>query len=153
MYGKSVLLRLSTTITTACAALSLCAAAPAHAQQTLAPQIIDLRKMTDEQIGPPVPNVGTLRSKTLVALPDGTVSIQSGDVPKHTHAHSVEIQYVIAGHGKFWLGDKQYDIHPGDLIVIPENTVHAGSLSKNSRLKVLAIKLPPQQAGDMHLAP
>ena len=170
MHGKSTSSRLSAMA--ACAALSL-AATLAHAQQSpapaaampmampaaapagqaLQPQIIDLRKMTDKQIGPLVPNIGTLRSKMLVSLPEGTVAIQSGDVPKHTHAGSVEIQYVISGHGKFWLGDKQYDVHPGDLIVIPKNTAHSGTHANNPRFKVLSIKLPPQAAGDMHLVP
>ena len=154
MHGKSVLSRLSATAA-ACAALSLLGATAAHAQaaasQDLKPQIIDLHKMTDKQIGPLVPNVGTLRSKTLVSLPEGSVAIQSGDVPKHMHEGSVEIQYVIAGHGKFWLGDKQYYIHPGDLIIIPKGTAHSGTHANDPRFKVLSIKLPPQAAGDMHL--
>lgn len=167
MHEKSALSRLSAMA--ACGALSFCGATLAHAQtpaaapapmaapaaatQALQPQVIDLRKMTDKQIGPLVPHVGTLRSKTLVNLPEGTVSIQSGDVPKHMHQGSVEIQYVIAGHGKFWLGDKQVYIHPGDLIIIPKNTAHSGTHAKNPRFKVLSIKLPPQAAGDMHLVP
>ncbi|RDU96116.1 cupin domain-containing protein [Trinickia dinghuensis] len=129
---------------------------PAEAQAQapeLEPQIIDLGAMTDAQIGPLVPHIGTLRSKTLVATPDGTVAVQSGDVPKHTHQHSVEIQYVISGSGTFWLGDKQRHVHPGDLIIIPENTVHGGSMLIHGRLKVLSIKLPPQQPGDMQMAP
>ena len=168
MHEQSALSRLS--ILAACAALSFCGATLAQAQtpapaaapmpmpapaaasaQALQPQVIDLRKMKDKQIGPLVPNVGTLRSKTLVNLPEGTVSIQSGDVPKHMHQDSVEIQYVIAGHGKFWLGDKQVDIHPGDLIIIPKNTAHSGTHAKNPRFKVLSIKLPPQMQGDTHM--
>lgn len=122
-------------------------------QQEIKPQIIDLAAMTDAQIGPLIPNVGTIRSKTLVATPDGTIAIQSGDAPKHTHTHSLEAQYVIAGHGTFWLGGQSYQIHPGDLIVIPPGTVHAGSVADDGRFKVIAIKLPPQQAGDMHMVP
>ncbi|WP_206951494.1 cupin domain-containing protein [Trinickia acidisoli] len=142
----------------ACAAALFVSLTPsqAYAQAPapeLQPQIIDLRAMTDAQIGPLVPHVGTLRSKTLVATPDGTVAVQSGDVPKHTHQHSVEIQYVISGSGTFWLGDKPRHIHAGDLIIIPENTVHAGSVPIHGRFKVLSIKLPPQQPGDMQMAP
>jgi len=140
----------------ACAAVLMLSLGAVSAQaQTpapeLTPQIIDLHAMTDAQIGPLVPNMGTLRSKTLVVTPQGTVAVQSGDVPKHTHQHSVEIQYVISGTGTFWLGDKQRHIHPGDLIIIPENTVHAGSVPVHGRFKVLSIKLPPQQAGDMQM--
>lgn len=133
---------------------------PAHAQAVatapapaLQPQIIDLGAMTDAEIGNLVPNLGTLRSRTLVVQPQGTIAVQSGDVPRHTHTDANEIQYVIAGSGTFWLGDQKRDIHAGDLIVIPKGTVHAGSISANDRLKVLAIKLPPQAATDFHLAP
>lgn len=134
-------------------------AAPTAQAQTpappaaLQPQIIDLGAMTDAEIGNLVPNLGSLRSRTLVVQPQGTIAVQSGDVPKHTHTDANEIQYIIAGSGTFWLGDQQRPIHAGDLIVIPKGTVHAGSVSGNDRLKVLAIKLPPQGASDIHLVP
>jgi mannose-6-phosphate isomerase-like protein (cupin superfamily) len=51
------------------------------------------------------------------------------------------------------MGDQQWQIRAGDLIIIPKGTVHAGSVSGSDRLKVLAIKLPAQRAGDMHLVP
>lgn len=171
MHEQPALSRLS--ILAACAAVSFCgttlaqaqtqtpatapaAAAPAAATAAtpaLQPQVIDLRKMKDKEIGPLVPHVGTLRTRTLVSTPDGTVSIQSGDVPKHMHQDSVEIQYVISGHGKFWLGDKQVKIHPGDLIIIPKGTAHSGTHANDPRFKVLSIKLPPQHAGDTHMLP
>lgn len=116
-------------------------------------QIIDLNAMTDADLGAMVPNVGTLRSKALVVTPSGTVSIQTGNVPKHTHAGSVEIQYVISGSGTAWLGNEQRQIHPGDLIIVPKGTVHAGNVASSGEFKVLAIKLPPQAPGDMHLVP
>lgn len=129
--------------------------APAHAAgteeaSTLSPQIVDLRAMTDREIGP-VTNVGTIRSKTLVKTPNGTVAIQSGDAPKHTHQTADEIQYVISGTGTFWLGDTPKKVHPGDLIIIPKGTVHAGSHANSGRFKVIAIKLPPQAAGDIQV--
>ncbi|MFK0379276.1 cupin domain-containing protein [Pandoraea sp. NPDC090278] len=115
----------------------------------LTPQIIDVGAMTDEQIGKLVPNVGTLRSRTLVATQNGTVAVQSGNVPRHTHQDADEIQYVISGSGTFWLGDQQREVHPGDLIVIPRDTVHAGSQNTSGEFKVLAIKLPPQAPNDI----
>lgn len=119
---------------------------------TLTPQVIDLSAMTDADIGPLVPHIGTLRTRFLVKTPQATIAIQSGDVPKHLHLESNEIQYVIAGTGSFWLGDKQVMIHPGDLIIIPKDTPHAGNVSTSSEFKVLAIKIPPQNPGDMHMA-
>jgi quercetin dioxygenase-like cupin family protein len=116
-------------------------------------QIIDLAAMTDAEIGPQVPNMGTLRSKVLVVTPGGTIAIQSGNVPKHYHMGSNEIQYVISGSGTFWLGNEQHQIHPGDLIIIPKGTVHAGDVATSGEFKALAIKLPPQAPGDTHMVP
>ncbi|EHP40036.1 hypothetical protein OR16_28049 [Cupriavidus basilensis OR16] len=109
--------------------------------------------MTDADIGAQVPNLGTLRTKSLVATPSGTIAVQAGNVPKHTHMGSDEIQYVISGSGTFWLGSEQRQVHAGDLIVIPKGTVHAGSVPTSGEFKVLAIKLPPQAPGDIQLVP
>jgi quercetin dioxygenase-like cupin family protein len=117
------------------------------------PQVIDLASMTDEQVGPVVPNLGTLRTKTLVSLPSGVVSVQVGDPPKHSHQQSVEIQYVISGEGTLWLGGEEVHVHEGDLIVIPKGTAHGGSHSTRGHLKLLAIKLPPPVAGDFQKLP
>jgi quercetin dioxygenase-like cupin family protein len=116
-------------------------------------QIIDVAAMTDAEIGPQAPNMGTRRSKLLVITPGGTIAIQSGNVPKHYHIGSEEIQYVISGSGTFWLGSEQHQIHPGDLIIIPKGTIHAGNIATSGEFKVLAIKLPPQAPDDMHMVP
>ena len=102
---------------------------PAWAQAPatkISAQIIDLAAMTDAGSALRLPNMGTRRSKLLVVTPNGTIAIQSGNVPKHYHAGSDEIQYVISGSGTFWLGSEQHQIHPGDLIIIPKGTIHAG---------------------------
>jgi mannose-6-phosphate isomerase-like protein (cupin superfamily) len=127
---------------------------PAQAQATaLQPQIIDLAAITSADLGDMVPNFGTLRSRTLVTLPQGTLAVQTGDVPKHMHNDSDELDYVISGSGAFWLGDHQQEIRAGDLIVIPKGTVHAGSRASSGEFKLLAIKMPPQAPGDAHLMP
>ena len=128
----------------------------AHAQTlpaALAPLIVNLAAMSDEAIGPQVPNMGTLRTKGLVNTPSGTIAVQSGNVPKHYHNSADEIQYIISGKGVFWLGDEKREVGPGDLIVIPKGTAHAGSIASSGEFKALAIKLPPQAAGDTHLLP
>ncbi len=129
--------------------------APVARAQTpaLQPQIVDLAAITDADLGNIIPNLGTLRSRTLVVLPQGTMALQTGNVPKHTHSDANEFQYVISGSGTFWLGDQQKDIHAGDLIIIPKGTVHAGSVATSGEFKVLAIKLPPQAPDDMHMVP
>ncbi|WP_246521868.1 cupin domain-containing protein [Neoroseomonas terrae] len=118
----------------------------------LAPQIINLFSMTDEEIGSLAPN-SDLRSRLLAATPDGTVSVQSGNVPRHYHADANEIQLILQGEGSFWLGDREVQVKPGDLIIIPRGTPHAGSRATTGRFRALAIKLPPQRAGDTVPAP
>ncbi len=127
---------------------------PVHAQAAaLQPQIIDLAAITDADLGNIVPNLGTLRTRTLVVLPQGTMAVQTGNVPKHTHTDANEFQYVVSGSGTFWLGDQQREIHAGELIIIPKGTAHAGSVTGSGELKVLAIKMPPQAPSDLHLVP
>lgn len=113
----------------------------------LTAQIVDLAAMTDEQIGPLIPNTD-LRSRLLGATEHGTVAVQSGNVLKHFHADAHEIQYIIEGSGSFWLGDKEQRIKPGDLVIIPKGTVHAGSKAATGRFKAIAFKMPPQRPDD-----
>jgi mannose-6-phosphate isomerase-like protein (cupin superfamily) len=118
----------------------------------LTPQIVNLAALSEEEIGPLINNTD-LRSRGLVVTEYGTVAVQSGNVMKHFHADANEIQYVIAGSGSFWLGDRQVEVKPGDLVVIPKGTVHAGSKATSGRFRVLAIKLPPQRPDDVHPVP
>ncbi len=113
----------------------------------LTAQIIDISGMSDEQIGPLIPNT-ELRTRTLVATEWGTVGVQAGNIFKHYHADANELQYIIEGTGSFWLGDKEVQIKPGDLVIIPKGVHHAGSKASTGRFKALAIKLPPQRSDD-----
>lgn len=115
----------------------------------LAPQIINLPALSEEEIGPLVPNTD-LRTRTLAVTEHGTVAVQSGNVFKHFHADANEIQYILDGSGSFWLGDRQVQVRPGDLILIPKGTVHAGSMATTGRFRAIAIKLPPQRPDDTH---
>ena len=118
----------------------------------LAPRIVNLTSMTDEEIGPLVNNTD-LRSRNLVATPQGTINIQSGNVFKHFHRDADEIQLILDGTGAFWLDDKEVQVKPGDLIIIPRGTHHAGSRAATGRFRAVAIKLPPQRADDTHPVP
>jgi len=118
----------------------------------LTPQIINMGSMTAEEIGPVVAEMGTLRTKTLVATANGTVGIQVGTVAKHTHTYSDEIQYVMSGTATFWLDNAPREVRAGDLIVVPHGVVH-GTLTTSTDFKAMAIKLPPQRAGDTHKMP
>lgn len=123
---------------------------PAEAQSappTLKPQIVNVMAMTDDEIGPLINNTD-LRSRPLVVTEHGTVGIQSGNVLKHYHADAHEVQIILEGSGSFWLDDKEVQIKPGDLVVIPKGTHHAGSKAATGRYKAIAIKLPPQKSTD-----
>ena len=117
--------------------------------QTFTPRIINLTtELKDEDIGPLVP-MTELRTRTLGGTEFGTIGVQSGNIFKHFHADAHEVQYIIEGRGTFWLGDKQVDIKPGDLIFIPKGTVHAGSkTSDGGRFRAIAFKMPPQRPDD-----
>lgn len=126
--------------------------AEAQSAPAMMPQVINLMALTEDQIGPLAPGAD-LRSRTLVSTPEGTVAVQSGNVIKHYHADANEIQLILDGAGSFWLGDKEVQVKAGDLVIIPKGTVHAGSHAETGRFRALAIKLPPQQAGDTHRVP
>ena len=128
----------------------------ANAQATpaiaLQPQIIDVDALDGATIGPILPGT-ELRSKPLVMTENALVVVQQGNTPKHFHTSNDAVQYVIAGTGTIWLGDQQRQIKPGDLIVIPKGTPHAGTVATSGTFKAIAIKIPPQAAGDVHLVP
>ncbi|MGN7102058.1 cupin domain-containing protein [Ralstonia holmesii] len=127
------------------------AAVPVLAPQISA-QIINMGGMTPDEIGPVIAEMGTLRTKTLVTAANGTVGIQVGTVAKHTHTYSDEIQYVMSGTATVWLDNAPREVRAGDLIVIPRGVVH-GTLTTSTDFKSMAIKLPPQRAGDTHKVP
>ena len=110
-------------------------------------QIFHLADMKDEEIGPIVPNT-ELRTRNLIVTEWGTVGVQAGNVFKHFHADANEVQFIIEGTGSFWLGDKEVQIKPGDLISIPKGTHHAGNRPSTGRFKAIAIKMPPQRPDD-----
>jgi len=118
----------------------------------LTARIVNLAAMSEDEIGPLI-NKTDLRSRTLVATENGTVALQSGNVFKHFHEGSDEIQFILDGAGSFWLGDREVQVKPGDLIIVPRGTPHAGSHATTGRFRAIAIKLPPQRANDTHPAP
>ena len=77
-----------------------------------------------------------------------TISIQDGNVPKHMHPNTNEIQYILDGTGTIWLGDKEVRVKPGDLVVIPKGTAHGGTKPDGRTIKAIAIKTPPQAPDD-----
>ena len=64
------------------------------------------------------------------------------------HPNTNEFQYILEGTGTIWLGDKEVRVKPGDLIIIPKGTPHAGTKPDGAVFKAIAIKTPPQGPQD-----
>jgi len=120
----------------------------AHAQGApLTAQMIDLAGMKHGDL-PATPNP-EMHAKGLVTTGNATVGIQSGNVAKHMHPQTDEIQYIIEGSGAMWLGEQRQDFKPGTLIVIPKGTAHGGTIVASGPVKAIAIKIPPQGKDDV----
>ena len=128
---------------------------PANAddEPAMAAQVIHVPALTDADLGAPLPGPISRHSKLFARSKTGTVQVQTGDTPKHFHAVANEIQYVVEGAGTMWLGDKEVEIGPGDLIVIPKGTPHGGTRATRGTFKLVAVKTPPQAPDDYHPLP
>jgi mannose-6-phosphate isomerase-like protein (cupin superfamily) len=71
----------------------------------LTPAVIDLASMKHADI-PTTPNP-EMNSKALVVTDNATVAIQSGNVKKHMHPKTDEIQFIIEGSGSMWIGGER----------------------------------------------
>ena len=119
---------------------------PAFAATAMTPQIIHIPDLNGDALG--MPSGTGLRSKMLVSADGATVSVQDGNVGKHMHPNTNEMQYILEGTGTIWLGDKEVRVKPGDLVIIPKGTAHGGTKPDGRTFKAIAIKTPPQAQGD-----
>ncbi|HEX5213658.1 MAG TPA: cupin domain-containing protein [Pseudolabrys sp.] len=126
---------------------------PAMAAENITAQVIHIPELSGDALGPASPT--GFRSKMFVSADGMTLSVQDGNVPRHRHPNTNEFQYILEGTGTVWLGDKQVHVKPGDLIVIPKGTQHAGTKPDgNGRpFKAIAIKTPPQGPTDTVMMP
>ena len=122
--------------------------AAAHAQSSpLVASVVDLAGMKHGDL-PATPNP-EMNAKGLVVTDNATVGIQSGNVAKHMHPKTDEIQYIIEGSGAMWLGNERKEFKPGSLIIIPKGTAHSGTIVSSGPVKAIAIKIPPQPKDDV----
>lgn len=124
---------------------------PAWAADMMTAQVIHVPDLTGDALGPASPT--GFRSKMFVSADGMTISVQDGNVPKHLHPQTNEIQYILEGTGTIWLGDKEVKVKPGDMVVIPKGTPHAGTKPDGRPFKAIAIKTPPQPQGDTTMLP
>src|ERR1700688_2297624 len=123
---------------------------PARAtSENITAQIIHTQAFSGDALGPA--NAGGMHSKMYVSADGATVSIQDGNVGKHMHPNANEIQYILEGTGTIWLGDKEVQVKPGDLVIIPHGTPHGGTKPDGRTIKAIAIKTPPQTPDDIKL--
>ena len=54
----------------------------------------------------------------------------------HTHNDRLEILYIASGSGYYFIGDRKYIAHKGDILVINPDTLHDESEEPNSKMKV-----------------
>jgi mannose-6-phosphate isomerase-like protein (cupin superfamily) len=113
------------------------------------PAVYDLLRMQSADLSA-TPNPD-MRNKALVVTDNATIALQSGNSPKHYHAKSDEIQYIVEGSGQMWVGNERREIRPGMLIVIPKGTPHSGTIVTSGPIKAISIKIPPQGNGDVVL--
>ena len=119
---------------------------PAIAAENITAQVIHAGELEGDALG--APNAGGMRSKLYVSADGMTISIQDGNVGKHMHPNTNEIQYILEGTGTVTLGDKEVRVKPGDLVVIPKGTPHGGTKPVGRTIKAIAIKTPPQAPDD-----
>jgi quercetin dioxygenase-like cupin family protein len=53
------------------------------------------------------------------------VRIGPGPRTPHRHPHSVELSYVVEGHGTAWEGDVASPVGPGDVVLVAQGAPHA----------------------------
>jgi mannose-6-phosphate isomerase-like protein (cupin superfamily) len=119
----------------------------AQAANELTPMVIHVPDLAGDKLG--MASGTGLRSKAFVIQDGMTLAVQAGPVPKHMHMNANEIQYYLEGTGTIWLGDKEVQIKPGDLVIIPKGTAHGGTKTEGAPFKAIAIKTPPQAPDDI----
>jgi mannose-6-phosphate isomerase-like protein (cupin superfamily) len=124
---------------------------PALAAESITAQVIHVPELAGDALGRA--SATGFRSKTFVSADGATISVQDGNVPRHMHPNTNEIQFILEGTGTVWLGDKEVHVKPGDLIVIPKGTQHGGTKPDGRPFKAIAIKTPPQPPNDTKLLP
>jgi mannose-6-phosphate isomerase-like protein (cupin superfamily) len=151
MHHKTTVLILSVAIAFAAGIVvsPLALRAIPAAQADVAPLAPAMTELADLRHGDlPATANPEMNTRALVVTDNATIAIQSGNVAKHIHPKTDEIQYIIEGNGAMWLGGERKEFRPGTLIVIPKGTAHGGTLVSSGPVRALTIKIPPQGKDD-----
>lgn len=63
--------------------------------------------------------------------------------PVHHHDRETEIYYCLRGSGKARVGDKIFDLEPGNVVYIPPGQEHQTWSDPDSEMDFLAMFVPP----------
>ncbi len=69
----------------------------------------------------------------------------------HRHARSEELYHITAGHGQMTLGDRQFEVGPGDTVCIPPGTAHCIRNTGTQPLHILCCCAPAYAHDDTEL--
>lgn len=69
----------------------------------------------------------------------------------HRHHRTEELYYILAGDGRMTLGDEQFNVAPGDIILIPPGTPHCISATGDAPLRLLCCCSPAYDHLDTEL--
>ena len=76
------------------------------------------------------------------SLASSFVIVIKKEVKAHKHLTHSEHIVVLEGNGTMILGGKSIEIKKGDVVFIPENTVHSAKSTGKNPLKVLSVQAP-----------
>ncbi|HTK91512.1 MAG TPA: cupin domain-containing protein [Verrucomicrobiae bacterium] len=88
---------------------------------------------------PPTTPNPEMNARGLVTTGNAAIGIQSGNVAKHMHPRTDEIQYIIEGSGATWLGSERKEF---------KGTAHGGTIVASGPVQAIAIKIPPEPKDD-----
>jgi len=83
---------------------------------------------------PPV--VSTYQMVTTVGIPRGHEA--------HFHPDTIEICFVRKGRLDWWIGDQTYEVHPGDVVVMPATVPHGSADSTLQPCEYCALHIDPK---------
>jgi mannose-6-phosphate isomerase-like protein (cupin superfamily) len=69
----------------------------------------------------------------------------------HRHRSSEELYHVTAGRGRMTLGDRNFEVGPGDTVCIPPGTAHCIENTGTEPLRILCCCAPPYAHADTEL--
>ncbi len=84
------------------------------------------------------------------SLAEATVQPGASTRP-HRHLLSEELYHITAGHGRMSLGERCFDVAPGDTVLIPPGTTHWVEATGSEPLRILCCCSPPYAHADTEL--